>query len=224
MSDGFLSRWARRKRDVRLSERAEIPPVAEDFVDHPPTPADETVASDAAAEAERDLLADLPSLADLTAETDLTPFLRAGVPSAMRNAALRKMWSVDPAIRDFVSEAREYAYDWNTPGGVPGLGPLLPVDDVKAMLGRLFNRDPSEPLAADTSRVEPAPQADAESETFESAASEGQPVAEASDASKVLAKPMDIIAPANSPEPARATSINTVSVSRLRRHGGARPS
>ena len=153
MSDGFLSRWARRKRDVRLSERAEIPPVAEDFVDHPPTPADETVASDAAAEAERDLLADLPSLADLTAETDLTPFLRAGVPSAMRNAALRKMWSVDPAIRDFVSEAREYAYDWNTPGGVPGLGPLLPVDDVKAMLGRLFNRDPSEPLAADTSRV-----------------------------------------------------------------------
>ncbi len=56
------------------------------------------------------------------------------------------MWSLDPGIRDFVSEAREYAYDWNTPGGVPGLGPLLPSDDVKAMLARLF-RDPADAKA-----------------------------------------------------------------------------
>ncbi|MBL7309634.1 DUF3306 domain-containing protein, partial [Escherichia coli] len=80
----------------------------------------------------------LPSLEALTAETDLTPFLRAGIPAVLRNAALRRMWSLDPAIRDFVSEAREYAYDWNSPGGVPGLGPLLPSDDVQAMLGRLL--------------------------------------------------------------------------------------
>ena len=48
------------------------------------------------------------------------------------------MWSLDPAIRDYVGEAREYAYDWNVPGGVPGNGPLLPTDDVGAMLGRIF--------------------------------------------------------------------------------------
>ena len=228
MSDGFLSRWARRKRDVRLGERTETPAADMQGVEAGAVPGDDVVVPEAAAtEAEIDLLAELPSLADLTAETDLLPFLRAGVPAALRNAALRKMWSVDPAIRDFVSEAREYAYDWNTPGGVPGLGPLLPGDDVKAMLGRLFNRDPSEPLATDTSRVDPAPQADADSETCESVASEGQPVFEASDEPdepKLLAKPMDHHAPANSPEQASATSISTVSVSRLRRHGGAMPS
>ncbi|MGT2478788.1 DUF3306 domain-containing protein (plasmid) [Methylobacterium oryzae CBMB20] len=86
-----------------------------------------------------DAVVELPSLEALTPETDLVPFLRAGVPAALRNAALRRMWSLDPAIRDFVQrEAREYAYDWNTPGGVPGLGPLLPSDDVQAMLGRLL--------------------------------------------------------------------------------------
>ena len=39
------------------------------------------------------------------------------------------MWSLDPNIRDFVSEAREYAYDWNVPGGVPGSGGALPPAD-----------------------------------------------------------------------------------------------
>ncbi|MEE7467568.1 hypothetical protein MOF8_12450 [Methylobacterium oryzae] len=128
-----------------------------------------------------DAVVELPSLEALTPETDLVPFLRAGVPAALRNAALRRMWSLDPAIRDFVSEAREYAYDWNTPGGVPGLGPLLPSDDVQAMLGRLLggsaqatpegvetrDRDaegspgpgqtPDHPDAADPSSPEPDP-------------------------------------------------------------------
>ena len=57
---------------------------------------------------------------ELTPETDITVFLRKGVPEFLKNAALRRMWSLDPAIRDYVSEAREYAYDWNVPGGVPG--------------------------------------------------------------------------------------------------------
>src|SRR3546814_4496941 len=40
----------------------------------------------------------LPSLEDLTAESDLTAFLREGVPESLKKAALRKMWSLDPAI------------------------------------------------------------------------------------------------------------------------------
>ena len=227
MSDGFLSRWARRKRDVRLSEQAEIPLVEADLVDHPPVQLDETVASDAAAEAEHELLAELPSLEDLTAETDLTPFLRTGVPSAMRNAALRKMWSVDPAIRDFVSEAREYAYDWNTPGGVPGLGPLLPVDDVKAMLSRLFNRDPSDEVETAADRLDEAPHVGATNEDPTAGVSGGEFVSTESGEphqAALEANVPDRDDAANSPKRPSATPNTTVTVSRLRRHGGAMPS
>ncbi|UHC15976.1 DUF3306 domain-containing protein [Methylobacterium currus] len=129
MSDGFLARWSRRKRD-EARRPAEIPPVA------PAEPAAEPAEDDGSLSPEE--LAQLPSLDALTAATDLAPFLRAGVPRALRNAALRRMWSVDPAIRDFVSEAREYAYDWNTPGGVPGTGGLIPAEEVRAMVERVF--------------------------------------------------------------------------------------
>ncbi len=95
-------------------------------------------------------LAQLPSLDALTAATDLTPFLRAGVPRALRNAALRRMWSVDPAIRDFVSEAREYAYDWNTPGGVPGTGGAISAEDVRAMVEKVFGGGEETPPSADS--------------------------------------------------------------------------
>jgi hypothetical protein len=55
------------------------------------------------------------------------------------------MWSLDAAIRDHVGDARDYAYDWNAPGGVPGAGPMLPTDDVGAMLRQIFE----DPAAAD---------------------------------------------------------------------------
>ncbi|MGH1575080.1 DUF3306 domain-containing protein [Methylobacterium sp. P31] len=150
MSERFLARWTRRKLAVRAAALADHD--APTAPDDAPVPAPDKSAAEAARieprtglEAEPpepgrvdDPALDLPSLDALTHESDLAQFLQAGVPTALRNAALRRMWSLDPAIRDFVSEAREYAYDWNTPGSVPGLGPLLPSDDVKAMLGRLL--------------------------------------------------------------------------------------
>ena len=225
MSDGFLGRWARRKRDVRLGERAEAPPTDAQAPEAGAVPNDAAGVPEAAGtEAEIDVLAELPSLEDLTAETDLLPFLRAGVPAVLRNAALRKMWSVDPAIRDFVSEAREYAYDWNTPGGVPGLGPLLPGDDVKAMLGRLFNRDPSEPAGADTV----APEADRAGSTQPDPALAPDPVSPGETADPtpdptLLTEPIPTADPEKTPERPAVTSVKTVTAPRLRRHGGAMP-
>jgi len=134
VSDGFLSRWSRRKRDeARRPAEAPEPPAAD-------------LAAESSEEGEGltpEELAALPSLDTLTAATDLAPFLRAGVPRVLRNAALRRMWSVDPTIRDFVSEAREYAYDWNTPGGVPGTGGLIPAEEVRAMVERVFGGQPA---------------------------------------------------------------------------------
>ncbi|WP_407522333.1 DUF3306 domain-containing protein [Methylobacterium oryzisoli] len=135
MSGGdFLARWSRRKREAARPEPAPT-------VSRPET----TAAPEAAATTElpaEDLsaedLARLPALDALTAETDLTQFLREGVPAVLRNAALRRMWSLDPAIRDFVSEAREYAWDWNVPGDVPGSGPLLSGERVEEMVARIL--------------------------------------------------------------------------------------
>jgi Protein of unknown function (DUF3306) len=83
----------------------------------------------------------LPPVEELTAESDFGAFLRQGVPERLRNAALRRMWALDPAIRDHVGDARDYAWDWNVPGGVPGGGPLLPCDRVEETLQRMFGDD-----------------------------------------------------------------------------------
>jgi hypothetical protein len=141
----FLSRWSRRKIEVRQA-LAQVPaPVADPtpVTGSPPDEAEVTATQDGALTPEE--IAALPDIEQLTPDTDITVFLRKGVPDLLRNAALRRMWSLDPAIRDYVSEAREYAYDWNVPGGVPGNGPLLPSDNVEEMLGRIFGDGPKVP-------------------------------------------------------------------------------
>jgi hypothetical protein len=125
---GFLSRWSQRKREAKQPDRetpaadAEVPtgPVAE-----------------SPAEPEFDL-SSLPKLEDLTETTDITVFLRKGVPESLRNAALRKSWALDPAIRNYVNPALDYAYDWNTPGGVPGSSEIGAGMDVARLVSRIM--------------------------------------------------------------------------------------
>lgn len=147
MSDTFLSRWSRRKRGAEGA--APSPAVLEAPQAEGPGKK-ETAAEAATSEGEiiPEELAQLPSLDDLTAETDFAAFLRRGVPQALRNAALRRAWALDPKVRDFVCEAREYAYDWNVPGGVPGSGELQPTDDVAGMIRQIFGEPPPEQAAA----------------------------------------------------------------------------
>ena len=83
-------------------------------------------------------LSSLPKLEELTGATDITGFLSKGVPEHLRNAALRKSWALDPAIRNYVNPALEYAYDWNTPGGVPGGGELGAGIDVARMVSQIM--------------------------------------------------------------------------------------
>ncbi|MFH6786055.1 MULTISPECIES: DUF3306 domain-containing protein [Methylobacterium] len=226
MSDGFLARWSRRKRD----EARRVPDVAPEAA--PPVapgeapPGDEVVLS-------QEELAQLPSLDALDPATDLTPFLRAGVPRALRNAALRRMWSIDPAIRDFVSEAREYAYDWNTPGGVPGTGGAISAEDVRAMVEKVFGAgeapadDPDDdersagtpPLAcgdggegAEVPCAAPSVALDAEQPAFDPAPSPLPPL------------PLSVEGiPRHSPDRPDPGPEPPPAPPRLRRHGGALP-
>ena len=128
MSDGFLARWSRLKHEARQEAARDDVPA------EPPDPADVAMTPQE--------IAALPRVDALTADSDVTVFLRRGVPAALRNAALRKMWLLDPAIRDFAGHARDYDYDWNTPGGAPGHGVLRADDDVVAMVRRVFGESP----------------------------------------------------------------------------------
>jgi hypothetical protein len=74
----------------------------------------------------------------MTATTDITGFLRSGVPEHLRNAALRKSWALDPAIRNYVNPALDYAYDWNTPGGVPGSSEIGAGVDVARLVSQIM--------------------------------------------------------------------------------------
>jgi hypothetical protein len=149
-SETFISRWSRRKQAVRTapSEEALEPGAEPERVEaHEPIASEQEPASGPVPEAElsADEIAALPSVEELTAETDISVFLRRGVPVPLRNAALRRMWSLDPKIRDFVGDAREYAYDWNIPGGVPGYGPLPMTDEIARMAAEIVRGETSGP-------------------------------------------------------------------------------
>jgi hypothetical protein len=111
-----------------------------------PTPAADAPAFDPAS---------LPSLDSLTAASDFTAFLRKEVPEALRRAALRKAWSVDPAIRDFVGPA-DYAWDFNAPDGVPGFALELG-GDVKELLAQVFRAAEGDPPGAGAAPADAGP-------------------------------------------------------------------
>jgi Protein of unknown function (DUF3306) len=67
--------------------------------------------------------ASLPSIDTIAADTDIVAFLQSGVPAELTRAALRRAWTSDPAIRDFVGIA-ENQWDFNDPNAIPGFGSL----------------------------------------------------------------------------------------------------
>jgi Protein of unknown function (DUF3306) len=76
----------------------------------------------------------LPPIESIGAESDIRPFLASGVPEDLTRAALRRAWSADPAIRDFIGLS-ENSWDFNGPDDVPGFGSLT-TDDPGRLLAR----------------------------------------------------------------------------------------
>lgn len=176
--------------------------------------------SDEAADAA--LLASLPKIEDITAATDIRVFLQKGVPAALRNAALRRAWTADPYIGRYEDPARDYFWDWNAPGGVPGGGGTLDPERVARMVRDIAGKDESQTQDSDAAEAEaPAPvpadpgpaaaPADRDAEGHETViAATGTPAAAPE--------------PARAAAPARGPEENALrdGVSR-RRHGGAMP-
>ena len=130
IDDGnFLSRWSRRKREALTQPAAEA--------EAPGGEEGRKAQADEGEEQPFDLSL-LPNLETLTGESDIQSFLHKAVPDALRNAALRRVWALDPAVRNYVGEALDYAYDWNTPGGVPGFGEILSDEQSVAFVRNLL--------------------------------------------------------------------------------------
>jgi Protein of unknown function (DUF3306) len=171
MSEDFLTRWSRRKRDAVEPEQAKGAPGDRDVGPENPVPENETSfveGSEGAKSSEPKSsepvfdLESLPPIESITAATDIRPFLASGVPVDIARAALRRAWSSDPRIRDFVGLA-DYDWDYHTPGSAAGFGPLEMTDELRRMVARIFG----EIGDTDTSKTagEPATGAECEDES-----------------------------------------------------------
>lgn len=142
---GFLSRWSRRKRETAAAVSAStIPPVEPERI---PDPAGDQVATSSEPpepeppEPEPPPV-EPPSLDLIDKDFDLAHWLTQNVPESWKLAALRRAWETDPFIHGYLNPARDYALDWNVPGGAPGYGPLTESDNVEAMVARVFGATP----------------------------------------------------------------------------------
>jgi hypothetical protein len=145
--ENFVARWSRLKREKEKQadagpvlpsppEAAGLPrnhqagqgqsPAAPSGQGAPPTPAPVDPAS-------------LPPIESITAGSDIRQFLQSGVPAELAKAALRRAWTTDPAIRDFIGLA-ENQWDFTDPTAMHGFGPLEATDDVRQLVSQAMGR------------------------------------------------------------------------------------
>jgi hypothetical protein len=126
-----LLRWARLKQAAK--ERLDADPAS---IDNQEAAAPPVI--DAAEDRPFDL-SSLPPIDSIVANTDIAAFLRAGVPAELTRAALRRAWTSDSAIRDFIGIA-ENQWDFNDPNAIPGFGPLDPMENANDLLTPVVGR------------------------------------------------------------------------------------
>jgi Protein of unknown function (DUF3306) len=135
----------------------------------------------------------LPSIESIVADTDIRAFLQKGVPPALTRAALRRAWTADPAIRDFI-EMAENQWDFTDPTSIPGFGPLQATDNVRQLVEQALGNLPeapdaqpdAPPAAPDAGAPERSPDAIAQAE----AAADALPV----DTHAGASTPMQLVA------------------------------
>jgi hypothetical protein len=156
MSDdeSFLARWSRRKRGTKPAAGDDVQSAGTAEPAAPPPAADAGALPEAEAPIDP---ASLPPIDSIGAESDVRAFLEAGVPADLTRAALRRAWSTDPAIRDFIGLS-ENSWDFNVPGSVGGFGAVT-ADEVRRLLAHMTEApaaaDPAPP-AAEVASTDPA--------------------------------------------------------------------
>jgi hypothetical protein len=157
--ENFLRRWSRKKTeatrepedrpaaDVRTGDEASPLPLN---AESKPLPAATKPAFD---------LSKLPSLDSITSASDVRAFLMPGVPPELTRAALRRAWTADPAIRDFVGLS-ENAWDFTDPSAMPGFGDIPVGYDLKKMVAEVFGEleQAAEPATESRTQVAQLPE------------------------------------------------------------------
>ena len=201
----FLDRWSRRKHET-AGESA---------------PADSKAAAAPSGEGKTEEVsfdpASLPPLDSITAQTDISAFLKPGVPPDLARAALRRVWSTDPAIRDFIGPV-ENAWDFNDPNGIPGFGPI-DAGDVARLLEQVIGAPPESAAAQKVTSIK------SERGTAAADAEEQLPQDKAAP-TKEAATPENDFVQRNEGDAASRNDFDAQKYfppSRGRRHGGALP-
>ena len=191
-----LSRWARLKQAAKAQEEIDAASAGSEAMAVPEAPFDP---------------ASLPSIESIVGDTDIIAFLRKGVPADLTQAALRKAWTSDPAIRDFIGIA-ENQWDFNDPNAIPGFGPLAPTESGVDILAQI------------SSRLRPRAQEDVTAAEPVVASNEG---VDAADPQLVVADPPLVsssAAPNELPVPTEVENTSAAGEARkTRRHGSALP-
>jgi hypothetical protein len=205
--DGFVSRWSKRKRAAREPAPAGKPEPTPLTKSEPAVPAEEP-----------DILAQLPDIDSLTAQSDFTAFLREGVPEAIRRKALRKLWRLNPVLAN-LDGLNDYDGDYTDAATViEGLKTLYRagqgiVEDVEAK---------AEPEAAATEApAAPAPGASARSEAEPDPGPAQADLRAAPDSEAALAPPTAGCSPEGTRPAARKARVGVGRSARARRWGDA---
>jgi hypothetical protein len=137
----FLERWSRRKQKAAEPAKDSVEkPADQEETDVKPHVEGQT----AAASAKREKVIEpgfdiksLPPIELIVASTDIRPFLAPGVPEELTCAALRRAWTTDPAIRDFIGIS-ENSWDFTKSDSMPGFGPLQMTDELRKIVTQMF--------------------------------------------------------------------------------------
>jgi hypothetical protein len=193
--EGFLTRWSRLKRTAEAPSPEAASP-------------DAVAAKTGVAEVQEPVvdLSTLPSLESIAADTDVSVFMKPGVPASLRDAAIRRAWAADPAIRDFRG-LQENDWDFTNADAVPGFGTFASREEVERAARALFDAAVNEPPKR-ADRAENAP-----------------PQVSATGAYEVLDKNQGqaLPAPASPAPPDEPQQSARNLTNAVRRHGGALP-
>lgn len=119
----WLARWARRKAAARRPTKAVVgasPATAShnhstDQTASPSARADTPTAAPALSPSAEVRVEDLPPIDSLTYDSDFSPYLRPGVPEALREQALRKLWRSNPVLAN-LDGLNDYDEDYSRVG------------------------------------------------------------------------------------------------------------
>lgn len=152
---GFLGRWSKRKAEAKTAEAktAEEAGTAAAVDVQDIEPASDLVAHEADAAIEQTDeppafdVASLPDIDTLGPGSDFTMFMQTGVPSELKNRALRKLWRVKPELAN-LDGLLDYGEDLT--------GSFKVVDHLKTAyeVGRGFLRDQGDEVETASEQVE----------------------------------------------------------------------